>query len=61
LNQTEAANIDGLLADANLTATDVNVGVTERRKDLRNGYAVGFQFVGIHFDLKFLGGALPNC
>ena len=60
VNQTDAADIDGLLADADFASADVDVGVAQRGQDLGHGDAVGFQLVRVHLDLEFLGGAAPT-
>jgi hypothetical protein len=57
---TDAADIDGLLADADFASADVDVRVAQRGQDLRHGDVVGFQLVRVHLDLEFLGGAAPT-
>ena len=44
----------------NFASADVDVRVAQGGQDLRHGDAVGFQFVRVHLDLKFLGRAAPT-
>ena len=60
VNQADAADVDGLLADADFASADVDVRVAQRGQDLRHRDVVGFQFVRIHLDLEFLGRAAPT-
>ena len=43
VNQPDAADIDGLLANADFAPADVDVRVAQRRQDLRHGDVVGFE------------------
>ena len=60
INQTDTADIDGLLANADFASAHVDVGVAQRGQDLGHGDAVGFELVRVHLDLEFLGGAAPT-
>ncbi len=60
VHQTDAANIDGLLADLDFASADVDVGVAERGNNLRHGDAVKFQFVRVRFHVELLGGTAPR-
>ena len=60
INQTDTADIDRLLANADFASAHIDVRVAQRRQDLRHRDVVAFQLVRIDFDLKFLGGAAPT-
>ena len=60
VDQPHAANVDGLLADADFAAAHVDVGVAQRGQNLRHGNVVGFQLVRVDRNLKFFGRAAPT-
>ena len=60
INQADAADIDGLLANFDFAPAHVEVGIAQRRQDLRHRNAISFQLVRVHRDVKFLGGAAPT-
>ena len=60
VDQSDAADIDRLLSDRDLTAADIDVGVAERRNELRDRDVVGFQLLQIGIDIELLGGATPG-
>ena len=60
VDKTHAANIHGLLSDADFAAANVDVGVSERGDDLRNRDVIRFQLPQIHVDIELLGRAAPG-
>src|SRR5580704_4694149 len=60
IDQADASDVDRLLAHRDLTTADIDVGIAERRDDLRNGDVVGFELVEIDIDVELLGGAAPR-
>jgi len=60
IDQPDAADVDGLLANRNLAAADIDVGVAERRDELRNGDVVGLELLQVGIDIELLGGAAPG-
>ena len=60
VDQPDAADVDGLLADADFASADIDIGVAQRGQDLRHRDVVGFQFVRIDLDLEFLGRPAPT-
>ena len=60
VDQSDAADIDGLLTDRDLAAADIDVGIAERGDELRNRNVVGFQLSEIGVDIELLGGAAPT-
>ena len=59
IHQADAADVDRLLADSDLAAADIDVGVAERADDLRQRDAVGVELVEIDVDVVLLGRAAP--
>ena len=59
VEQTDAADIDRLLADGDLAAADIDIGVAERADDLRYRDVIGVEFVEIDVDIVLLGRAAP--
>src|SRR5260370_31334554 len=51
VDETDAANVDRLLTDRDLTAAHIDVGVTERADQLWHGDVVGFKLVEIGFSV----------
>ena len=60
IDQSDAADIDRLLADRDLAAADIDVGVAERGDELRDRDVVGFQLLQIGVDVELLGGPAPG-
>ena len=60
VNEADAADIDGLLANSDFASAHVEVGVTQRCQDLRDGDAIRFELVGVNLDLELLGRAAPT-
>ena len=60
VNQSDAPDIDGLLANADFASADVDVRIAQRGQNLGHGDAIGFELVRVHLDLEFLGGAAPT-
>ena len=58
--QADAANVDRLLADVDRAPTDIDVGVANGRKQLRQGHVVGLQLGQICLHVVFLGGPTPS-
>ncbi len=59
VDQPDAADVDRLLADRNLAAADVDIGVAQRGDHLRDGEAVAFELVQVDIDIELLGRAAP--
>ena len=49
-----------MLADGDLAAADIDVGVAERGDQLRNGDVVGFELLRIGVDVELFGRAAPT-
>ena len=60
VDQTDAANVHGLLSDLDFTAANVDVGVAERGDDLRNRDVIRLQLLQIYVDVELLGRAAPG-
>src|SRR3984885_8232833 len=60
IDESDAADIDRLLPDRDLTTADIDVGVTERGDELRDRDVVGFQLLQIGIDIELLGHAAPG-
>ena len=60
VDQADAANVHGLLPDANFAAANVDIGVSERGDDLRNRDVIRLQLPQIHVDIELLGRAAPG-
>ena len=60
VEEADAADIDGLLAEIDRAAADIDVGVADRRDDLGQRHAVGVEFVQADLDFEFLGRAAPG-
>src|SRR5208283_4566946 len=60
VDETDAANIDRLLPDLDLAAADVDIGVADRRDDLRDRDVIGFELRQIDVDIELLGRAAPG-
>jgi len=59
LDETHAADVDGLLPKIDRAPTDVDVGIAQRRHHLRQGDAIGFQLLWVDLDVVLLGRASP--
>ena len=59
IDQSDAADVDGLLADDDLAPPDIDVGIAERGQDLRYGDIESFKSQRIDPHFKFLGGTAP--
>src|ERR1700730_2979728 len=60
VDQADAADVDRLLADRDLASADINVGVAERRHELRHGDVVSLELLQVGIDIELLGGAAPG-
>ena len=60
VQQTDAADVDRLLAEIDGAAAHIDIGVADRIDHLGQGDAVGIELVEIDLDLEFLGGAAPG-
>jgi hypothetical protein len=60
VEQPDAADIHGLLADRDLASADIDVGATECPDDLGQRDVVSIELVQIDFDIVLLGGAAPR-
>src|SRR5579872_435227 len=60
VDQADAANVDRLLPDSDLAAADVDVGVTERRDELRDRDVIRLELLEVGVDVELLGGAAPG-
>src|SRR5450631_2470866 len=60
VDQTDAADVDRLLADIDGAPAHVDVRVGDGADDLGYGDVVGVELVQVDFDLVFLGGAAPG-
>ena len=59
IDQADAANVDRLLAHRDLAPADIDVGIAERRDDLRDRDVVGFELGLLDVDIELLGHAAP--
>src|SRR6202034_3222316 len=60
VHQPDAADVDGLLADADLASADIDVGVAERGEDLRYRHPVELELARVDVDVELLGRAAPR-
>ena len=60
VEQSDAADVHGLLADRDLAAADIDVGIAQRVDDLRYRDAVGVELMQIDVDIVLLGRAAPR-
>src|SRR3984893_18743964 len=60
VDQTDTADIDRLLADRDLAAPDIDVGIAERGDQLRDRDVIGFQLLQVGIDIELLGGSAPG-
>jgi len=59
VDETDAADVDRLLADADFPATDVDVAASQGIEDLREAQVVAFELVWIEFHFELLGRPTP--
>src|ERR1700676_2627698 len=60
VDQADTADIDRLLADGDLAAADIDVGVAERGDQLRDRDVIGFELLQVGVDIELLGGSAPG-
>ncbi len=60
VQEADAADIDGLLAEADGATADIDVGVADGGDDLRQRHVVGVEFMQVDLDLELLGRAAPG-
>src|SRR3984885_23974 len=59
IDEPDAADVDRLLPDRDLTPADIDVGIAERGDELGDRDVVGFQLLQIGIDIELLGRAAP--
>jgi hypothetical protein len=59
VDQSNTADIDGLLPDRDFAAAHIDVGIAERGDELGDRNIVGFELSEIGVDVELLGGAAP--
>ncbi len=60
IDQADAADVDGLLANRNLAPADIDIGIAERLHQLRHRDVVGLELLQVGVDVELLGGATPG-
>src|ERR1700676_2499334 len=60
VDQSDAANVDGLLSDIDRPPADVDIGVIDGADQLRDHDVVGVELVAIDVDLEFLRRPAPR-
>ncbi len=60
VQETDASDVHGLLADIDRASAHIGIGVADRGQNLRKGDVVGVEFVEVDLDLVFFGGAAPG-
>jgi len=60
VQQADAANVDGLLANSDLAPAHIDVGIVQRRDELRKVDAVGVKLVKIDLDVVLLSRTTPR-
>src|SRR5262249_22740015 len=60
VKQSDGADVHRLLADGDLAAADIDIGVAERADDLRDRDIVGVEFIEIDLDIVLLGRTAPR-
>src|SRR5262249_37708232 len=60
VQQADAADVHGLLPEADGPATHIGIGIADRADHLRQRDVVGVELVQIDLDLELLGSAAPG-